>query len=168
MICNSSWGMGKGEWEIQVSSYRMSKSWGWKLQCREYSQRCCDRTLWWQMVATPVSLAWSISDQGKSLHCTLEINTVFQLYPNEKKNLICNLCLFAIMREGLLPPFYKENWGLQRSSDFARATQSWTVELRVEHSLAAKPLLLEYTSSGAENSFFHWTLCAHLNLWPSC
>ena len=44
--------IGEGEWEIQASTYGMTKSWGYKAQHREYSQWYCNSIVWWQTVAT--------------------------------------------------------------------------------------------------------------------
>ena len=61
--------MGEGEWEVQSSSYEMSKSQEQKAQHKEYSQCYCNRTVWCQVVATPVvSTAYKLTE---SLCCSL-------------------------------------------------------------------------------------------------
>lgn len=37
---------GEGEWETHVSNYGVNKSWGWKIQYREYSQSYCNGVVW--------------------------------------------------------------------------------------------------------------------------
>ena len=44
--------MGEGEWKIQASSYRMSKSQEYRAQHKEYSQWYYKSNVWGQTVAT--------------------------------------------------------------------------------------------------------------------
>ena len=47
--------MGEGEWEIQASSCEMSKSWGQRVEHREYSQWHYNSAVWVQVGATVVA-----------------------------------------------------------------------------------------------------------------
>lgn len=67
----------KVDYEVQTSTYRINKSWRWKVGNMEYSQGDCDNIVLWQMVTTLNAMS---TDRIIESCCILE--TKITLYVN--------------------------------------------------------------------------------------